>query len=661
MTIFLPLLSTFLLIASASSLGSLVWICLFRPYKPSLVFELCIGLALLSYLILAFASLGMLNQFTVLMILVPLSLISLVYKSKHMLGAVGSIKNSFFKIDRRWEKIACLIILLLLILAVIEALAPATTEDTLSYHFRIPYDYVVNQELVYSPFAPFNMPHLTQMLVTVPFLLGAGDVGGHFIYFIFLILFTAVIYNFSKHFFNRQVALLALLLILSTPMISYMKISGRVEVALSAMILLGIWSMLNGLNGLGIKRYRWMFASGMFMGMACGIKYYGLFAAAVAFLLAGIILFRQSSWSSTLKLLTIFSLGVLLFGSPFYIKNLVMTGNPLFPAMFDLFGGRDWSTEMAHLAKTHFDAYKRPAGDGIINLFLSPWRLTVDGEPFNAGRTGYGFIYLALFPILLWSLICKVKKSGMSALMPNCSTASVISWFVILLWILWFTFAFQRGRHLLPVFAMLSMLTGRTVLALLMCKKNGAAHVLIKYCCTFILVGGISFQVLISGYFTKTFIPVTLGYEKREAFMDRVRPMWRDYQNVNHTLPQDAKVLHLFGNRQYYLKREQFYPSPYFQGWVDWAKIPDVQTYREQLLQAGFTHVIGYSHEDYFDNTKRTKVGPELYNIDRFNELNAQLLFRYTNKLYENTFQMPNSRTLPSKKIKKTFVLYDLI
>ena len=94
---------------------------------------------------------------------------------------------------------------------------------------------------------------------------------------------------------------------------------------------------------------------------------------------------------------------------------------------------------------------------------------------------------------------------------------------------------------------------------------------------------------------------------------------------------------------------------------MDWAKIPDVQTYREQLLQAGFTHVIGYSHEDYFDNTKRTKVGPELYNIDRFNELNAQLLFRYTNKLYENTFQMPNSRTLPSKKIKKTFVLYDLI
>jgi hypothetical protein len=661
MTIFLSLLSTFLIIVSAFSLGSLVWICLFRPYKPSFIFELSIGLALLSYLLLAFASLGMLNQLTVLMILVPLSIITLVYKSKHMLVAVDSIKNNFSKINKRWERIACSIIFLLLVFAVIEAMAPATTEDTLSYHFRIPYDYVANGGLVYSPFQPYNMPHLVQMLLTVPILLGAGDLGSHLVNFIFCILFVSAMFQLADHYFDRKTALLAVVLILSTPMFTYIKVSGRVEVGLTALILIGIWSMLNGLNDHGTKRYRWIFASGMFMGIACGIKYYGLFAATVAFLLATIIFFRQSGWSVTLKVLTSFSLGVLLFGWPFYIKNLVMTGNPLFPAMFDLFGGRDWSTEMAHLAKTHFDAYKRPAGDGIINLFLSPWRLTVDGEPFNAGRTGYGFVYLALFPILLWALIRKVKKSGLSALLPNRSTCSVLSWFVILLWILWFTFAFQRGRHLLPVFAMLSILTGRTVLVWLMCKKRGAVHVLIKYCVTVILVGGISFQVLISGYFTKTFIPVAFRYEKRDAFMDRICPMWRDYQNVNHTLPQDSKVLHLFGDRQYYLKREQFYPSPYFQGWLDWARIPDVQTYRKQLMQAGFTHVIGYSHEVYFDNTKRTTVDLKIDNIVRFNELNAQLLTRYTNKLYENIFSIPNSRTLPSKKIKKTFVLYELI
>ena len=94
---------------------------------------------------------------------------------------------------------------------------------------------------------------------------------------------------------------------------------------------------------------------------------------------------------------------------------------------------------------------------------------------------------------------------------------------------------------------------------------------------------------------------------------------------------------------------------------MDWAKIPDVQTYREQLLQAGFTHVIGYTHEAYLDNTKRTKLDIELVNIIRFNELNAQLLSHYTNKLYENTVSAPNSRTFSSKNIKKTFVLYELI
>ena len=48
-------------------------------------------------------------------------------------------------------------------------------------------------------------------------------------------------------------------------------------------------------------------------------------------------------------------------------------------------------------------------------------------------------------------------------------------------------------------------------------------------------------------------------------------------------LKKEDKVLHLFGHRQFYLKKDQFYPSPYFQGWIDWTKLNKVDDYYNLL------------------------------------------------------------------------------
>ena len=175
-----------------------------------------------------------------------------------------------------------------------------------------------------------------------------------------------------------------------------------------------------------------------------------------------------------------------------------------------------------------------------------------------------------------------------------------------------------------------------------------------------LLIVGISFQILIATYFTYTFVPVAFGFETKEDFLSKIRPTWIDYRNVNKLLDENSKVLHLVGDRQYYLKHNQFYPSPYFQGFIDWTKIHDVKVYREKLKEAGFTHIIAKG--DYgigIDIINKEDDG--IKNILKFQNLNGMLIKTYTKKLYSSNRVVPKSRTIPLGNKQVNFILYELL
>ena len=349
-------------------------------------------------------------------------------------------------------------------MALIEALAPATAEDTLMYHFRIPYDYVINSSLIYSPFHPYNMPHLMQILVTFPFMIGAGDIGAHLIFFSFCIFLICVIYRFVTEYFDNEKALLAIILFISTPMFSYTKVSGMVEVGLSTVILLCLWSLVKSLND-SVNPKEWLFVTGIFAGIACGIKYYGLFLLIIVPLII-VSSYKKLKLNFNLLFLYIFTFiaGAIAFGFPFYLKNFLMTGNPLYPAFFDLFGGKDWSKEMQFISSMHFDKFKNFGGDSFIDLIISPWLITMEGEKFLSGKNGYGFIFITLLPLFFLHILSKIRDEGFYEILPNNKVINIIVWFAIFYWVLWFYFALQRGRHLMPVFVLLSIISADIVI-----------------------------------------------------------------------------------------------------------------------------------------------------------------------------------------------------
>jgi hypothetical protein len=102
---------------------------------------------------------------------------------------------------------------------------------------------------------------------------------------------------------------------------------------------------------------------------------------------------------------------VLVAASPYYLRNLVQTGNPVYPYAFSVFGGRGWSAEASDYFAEYYRQYQsvnavRRNGTPYAGIAVArfPWDLTMHPDSFeNAARQSMdvGPFVLAFAPALL--------------------------------------------------------------------------------------------------------------------------------------------------------------------------------------------------------------------------------------------------------------------
>jgi hypothetical protein len=640
---------------SSIFLGNLLFVTSSFKTRPNLLFVLALGSAMLAYWLLLLASIALLEKQYIVLSLGIFSLAGFYQFTKnYLINLRLRDEISKFKALMNGDKLFISIIILILLFSLLEALAPTTTEDTTSYHFRIPYDYVISRSLFYSPSLLYNMPHLTEVLVTLPFVFEISDVGAQIFYFYWAILFTCALIYLGKEIIGLKAALLATLLITSTPMFTYIKTSGMVEIALSAFILLSLLALCNAFKDIKFD-IKWILISGCCAGAACSVKYYGLLWSVA--LISGLFfhIFYKNITKKLLILLT-FIFGVILFGFPFYLKNFLFTGDPLYPKLYFLLGGINWSHEMSEALDLYSNYDKKPGGNTITDLILIPWKLTIDGEQYLNGKTGYGLVYLLFTPMLF--IMWFFKKNG--TYNRHSSTPISIFWiFIILSIILWFYFALHRGRHLFPMYAILSLFIAEAYLLL---KTQLNLRFLRKLTCRiyqFVFIFSIVLNLGISIFFNVRFFDVALARESSTIYLQREKTEALIYEQINKKLSKNSKVLHLFGTNQYFLRAEQFYPSPFFQGWIDWTNENDLQAYYKKLKDDGFTHIIAPPAQILLE--RNTKISQEVYkNIVNYNFLNARLIQAYGKLIDEHKFLRQKSRSLPLGETEIILHFYEL-
>jgi hypothetical protein len=616
------------------------------------VFSLAVGWGILAYFAMGLAAVGLLRTEYVAGLLAAIILAGLrEWKTayNYLLSAPASIKAAWTS-SNRTEK--CLWVALFWLFAwnILDVLAPPSVADSLTYHFRIPYDYLLAGKLIYNPFLPNNSPHLTEIYSVFSFAFN-NEISAHAQFYFFNCILAWAIIAFGKRYFNLLTGLLSAVIFFSLPIITNIKSAGYVEIALVLVTFMALWATWEGVHGANSSSIGWFILAGSLFGLACGIKYYGLINLIILSLfLSQTVIRRRIKWGKVrLSGLFYFCLALLIFSSPFYMKNFLFTGNLLYPALYNLFGGIDWTVERNMLFKLMANTDKMPLGHSLWALLTSTWDISMHGILIGGYGTGYGPFYVALFP-LFFSGIYKSFDSTQKKLILWAS------FYLVVFWIIWFFAALQRGRHLLPVFLILTSIFCAFIVNLF--RERDKRYKWWKYGVAATLFVCLGFNIAVHGVFNAQFLKVGLGIEAKDSFLSRKLKYYDDMKWANLNLPLNAKVLNYNGAHSYYLKREMAYPSPYFQGHFDFLKYLSVDEYYSQLKKEGFTHIITKYSDAVIDTND--KNDPLKQYMAKYMRLHHELIRKYGVEIYERKGTAPARRTFSDKTRDVCVRIYEL-
>ena len=182
---------------------------------------------------------------------------------------------------------------------------------------------------------------------------------------------------------------------------------------------------------------------GLFCGFSIGTKYTGLIATAL--LIVCVFLYtsdssRRLSWS-TAKHLALICLVAAFISSPWYIRNWLLLGCPIYPPpplLANIFHVKFLPPEAIQELKRGMLKIGRGMGRGPLSLLLLPFHLTFHPANFENGAGGIGLVPLAFLPFCFrayrWERFAKA-----------------LGLFAMLMTIAWFYTA-QESRYLIQVY-----------------------------------------------------------------------------------------------------------------------------------------------------------------------------------------------------------------
>ncbi|MDD9954388.1 MAG: phospholipid carrier-dependent glycosyltransferase [Candidatus Woesearchaeota archaeon] len=448
------------------------------------------------------------------------------------------------------ERCCLLLFLVLVLLHALGAAAPAIDADGLGYHLLVPKVFNEQQGFVN---VPWNM--YAAWPLNFDFLYGVGllfesQAYGRYMHFLFGVLTAVLVFFAGRKYYNDRVGILAGLMLYATPMVGVLSGTSYIDLYVMYFGCLSFFLVYEWKN-------EWLlpFLAGLFAGALVGSKIVG-FAFSIAF---GAY-FIYSSWKKQqLYSIVPFVSGAVLLSAPWLVKSYIMLGNPVWPFLYDVFGGAYWSSTAA-------SALAAEVGAGTQSYFLFPFYLTFFSEQF--GEMGFiGAGYLCFVGIALLYRRTTFMKQALLFVVAHL--------FV-------FYFLLHQMRYIIFLFPLLAIVAA-SALTVKWPKKVGNFLV---GCFLLAVVLGLPFTVAYNG----KSLPVALGFEERESYLARNLPPYETIAWVNANTPADAKVYTSAEAWTFYLEREHMWGAPNRQALVDFGVIQTGGDLHAVLLEYGVTH-----------------------------------------------------------------------
>lgn len=380
--------------------------------------------------------------------------------------------------------------------ALLGALTPPHHFDALAYHLAAPQRFLATGRIAPLPDVLFgNLPLGVELLFGVGLAFGS-DIFAQVLHLAFGGLTALALWALARRYFDRATAWLACGIFLATPLVIVWSRVANVDLPLACFLLLALLAILRaGERGLAATdAWRWALLAGLFSGTALATKYQALFAVPLIGILVTVEALRNRAGTRAVLLRSAaFWLATLAVAAPWYAKNWIVLGNPIWPLFV---GGRDFDALAVELTD-YFSQGMTISPRTPLGYLLLPIMA------YLRGSIEQRFVILSpLFILAIGVAFLPRRRAVIYPLLV--SAALAIGW----------SQGFQELRYLLPICAPLSLATAVTLRAF---ANRGAARRL-----TF---AGLYLSALITLTLTALHVgadrplAITLGQQSRDAYL----------------------------------------------------------------------------------------------------------------------------------------------
>jgi hypothetical protein len=358
--------------------------------------------------------------------------------------------------------------------------------------------------------------------------------------------------------------------------VTHLSTAGSVELGATVFILAGLFALLQWQQD---HRTSWLVLAAVLAGFYAGTKL--PFQMTVVILGAWVFV---ASWRHTNRLQTAFNLA-LLFAvvsagtvGVWYMKNWIMSGNPVYPFLQSALGGPPMRVDLV--------------GEGALNL-SERWYQSIVQIENPAWRLVLQLYRFVMDPDKLRGHISPLFVGALPVAVVyafrGSSRMRTILIFSLLMYVVWVptTFMIRTG---LPVLALMSIPVAAVLLEL------SQHHNLAKLAIAGMLAVWVATGLAGVVRHTAPSIPVVTGAQSVDSYIlergasDYAFTAYDAFQFINEYLPAEAKVL-LWETRGYYLERPNIYAKEFVQSLADPDRIYDHRFVVEELRAFGITHV----------------------------------------------------------------------
>jgi hypothetical protein len=419
-----------------------------------------------------------------------------------------------------------------------------------------------------------NWPLATELLYAAAMLVGDHAVAKG-IHFLFGVLTLFAVHLGCRTFHRRASGWLAAPALLANPILLFEFSVAYVDLAYAFFFTAAFLFMLFALE----RRSRAaLLLSGLCAGALVGIKITGVMGAAVVGSLAVPAVassLRERDGAPLRDLALLFATPALAAGLPWIAKSAAYTGNPVYPFLYDIFGGPDWSASLSVQLRIWLESFGM--GRDALDFLRLPVRVVLSGGgPRDPFQGDLGDFWVALVPvaaILGWRQ--RLARYGLAAAALYFAVWSVGS---------------QQARFLIPVLPLLAMASGVALVEGISRLRRPGLRGAALGAATFAAAA----LVLVQGH-----RPFAAGLALLPGLLRDADALERDavhpiYVFVERELPRDARILLLDTNQTFFLERDHladsFFEASQIADWLRSCTTP--AEVAERLGARGISHVL---------------------------------------------------------------------